>query len=66
MLEILAKSPNDVQDIVAKVHSGDHAGARKIVEKIGLTEEVFSGQGGGLWHLLLLLAAAYLIHRLRS
>src|SRR5258706_6602111 len=50
MLELLAKSPNDVQDIVAKIHSGDHAGARKVVEKIGLTEEAFSSQGGGLWH----------------
>jgi hypothetical protein len=64
MLALLAKSPNDVQDIVAKIHSGDHRGARKIVERIGLTEEAFSSQGGGLWHLLLLLAAAYLIHRL--
>jgi hypothetical protein len=64
MLALLAKSPNDVQDIMAKVHSGDQQGARKIVERIGLTEEAFSSQGGGLWHLLLLLAAAYLIHRL--
>jgi hypothetical protein len=66
LLALLAKSPNEVQDIVAKIHSGDHQGARKIVERIGLTEEAFSSQGGGLWHLLLLLAAAYLIHRLRG
>lgn len=64
MLALLAKSPNDVQDIVSKVHAGDHQGARKIVERIGLTEEAFSSQGGGLWHLLILLAAAYLLHRL--
>ena len=64
MLALLAKSPNDLQDIVTKIHSGDHQGARKIVERIGLTEEAFSSQGGGLWHLLLLLAAAYLLHRL--
>jgi hypothetical protein len=63
ILAILAKSPNDVQDFVAKVHGGDHQGARKIVERIGLTEEAFSSKGGGFWHLLLLAAAAYLIHR---
>ena len=63
ILAILAKSPNDVQDFVAKVHGGDHQGARKIVERIGFTEEAFSAQGGGFWHLLLLAAAAYLIHR---
>src|SRR5215472_4405496 len=63
MLALLAKSPNDVQDIVAKIHGGDHQGARKIVERIGLTEEAFASQGGGFWHLLLLAAAAYLIHR---
>ena len=63
ILAILAKSPNEVQDFVAKVHRGDHQGARTIVERIGLTEEAFSSQGGGFWHLLLLAAAAYLIHR---
>ena len=63
ILAILAKSPNDVQDFVAKVHGGDHQGARKIVERIGLTEESFSSHGGGFFHLLLLAAAAYLIHR---
>lgn len=63
ILAILAKSPNEVQDIVAKVHSGDHEGARKIVERIGLTEEAFASQGGGFWHLLILAAAAYLLVR---
>src|SRR5215472_5080086 len=63
ILAILAKSPNDVQDFVAKIHGGDHQGARKIVERIGLTEEAFSSHGGGFFHLLLLAAAAYLIHR---
>ena len=63
ILAILAKSPNDVQDFVAKIHGGDHQGARKIVERIGLTEEAFASHGGGFFHLLLLAAAAYLIHR---
>ena len=63
ILAILAKSPNDVQDFVAKIHGGDHQGARKIVERIGLTEEAFSSHGGGFWHLLLIAAAAYLVHR---
>src|SRR5262249_42680904 len=42
LLSLLQKSPNDFNDIVSKVYSGDHQGARKVVDKLGLTEENFA------------------------
>ena len=65
LLSLLQKSPNDFNEIVAKVYSGDHQGARKIVDRLGLTEANFAAQGGGFWHLLLVLAAAYLLGKLK-
>jgi hypothetical protein len=65
ILSLLQKSPNDFQEIVAKLHSGDHQGARKVVLRLGLTEESLSSQGGGFWHFLLVLAAAYLLGKLK-
>jgi hypothetical protein len=66
--EILAKLITDKPKAIPAIYhaalSGDAAAATKEINAIGLTEEAFAAQGGGLWHLLILLAiAAYLASR---
>jgi hypothetical protein len=66
--EILAKLITDKPKAIPAIYhaalNGDAAGATKEINAIGLTEEAFVAQGGGLWHLLILLAiAAYLASR---
>lgn len=59
--EILAKLIGEKPELIPAIYRAAVSGAPDAEKKVvaaGLTEEAFVAQGGGLWHLLLLLAVA--------
>jgi hypothetical protein len=53
---ILKDKPKEVQEIVSAVSAGKFKEAQKIAERIGITEDYFVKQGGGLWALVIVIA----------
>lgn len=52
---IFKKHSHDLCQIVYAVNEGKFTEAKKMAEKIGLAEESFVRQGGGLWGLIIVL-----------
>jgi hypothetical protein len=51
--ELMKCYPREFSQIVNAVNAGKFKDAKKIAEQIGLTEENFISQGGGLWALVI-------------
>lgn len=47
--EILKRSPQEFSQIVSAVTAGKFAEAKEMANNIGLTEDNFVRQGGGMW-----------------
>ncbi len=57
--EILGGKPGEVRQILEALSDGDHATARRLALEIGVDENRFQGQEGGLiWFLLIAAALA--------
>jgi hypothetical protein len=53
LAEILTGHPHEFCQIVSAVTAGKFKEAQKLAEKIGLTEEYFIRQGGGMWAIVI-------------
>lgn len=47
--------PKEVEEIISAVTAGNFKEAQKVVERIGITEDYFVRQGGGLWALVIVI-----------
>lgn len=50
---IFKDKPKEVEEIVSLVVAGKFKEAQKIAERIGLTEDYFVKQGGGMWAIVI-------------
>ena len=53
---ILKDKPKEVEEIASLVAAGQFKAAQKIAARIGLTEDYFVQQGGGMWALVIAIA----------
>ena len=56
LMGILKDKPQEVQAIISAVSAGNFTEARKVAKGIGITEEDFMEQGGGLWGVVIVIA----------
>jgi len=56
LLSILKDKPKEVEEIVSAVGAGNFKETQKIAERIGITEDYFVKQGGGLFALVIVIA----------
>jgi hypothetical protein len=53
---ILKNKPKEMEAIMSSVTTGNFKEAQKLAEEIGLSEDYFIKQGGGMWALVILIA----------
>lgn len=53
---ILKDRPKEIEGIVSAVAAGNFKEAQEIAKKIGITEDYFLKQGGGMWAVVVVIA----------
>jgi hypothetical protein len=59
LASILSKNPNKVLELLNVILENKNPEARKLIQKLGLTEEKFASMGGGLVWLIVLAVLLY-------
>jgi hypothetical protein len=58
LMGMLKNHPHEFCEMVNAINTGKFTEARKMAEKVGLTEENIISQGGGLWAVVIVIAVA--------